>query len=199
MTGLSEQAKELIPQARIVSFEGWPSLTREGRDRLQTADDNSQYLTDEDLSIVTERVLSKERDAKARSIDTIAVVKQLRDQAADIVDEARAGVLESFPGILDPGGGLYPPMRAAACWRDFWQFLRCITYGIAGQQVQYTSAPGLAAMELLYEELKVPLPAMVKGIEGVKMASLRRFDLATQAAIAPYFDHLIAQLSAFLK
>ena len=199
MTGLSERAKELIPQARIVSVESWSSLTHEGRDRLQTADDNSQYLTDEDLSIVARGVPSKESEASAEPVDRIAVVKQLRDQAAAIVDEARAGVLEAFPGILEPSGGLYPPMRAEACWRDFWQFLRCITYGIAGQQVQYTSASGLAAMELLYEELKVPLPAMVKGIEGVKTASLKRFDAETGTAIAPYFAHLMAQLSAFVK
>ena len=199
MTGLTERAKELIPQARIVSFANWDGLSDEARDRLQAADDNSQYLTDEDLAIVAKTVPSTGSDAALEQTDTIAVVTMLRDQAASIVDEARAGVLNAFPGILEPGGGLYPPIRADACWRDFWQFLRCITYGIAGQQVQYTSPKGLAAMELLYEELQVPLPAMVKGLEGIKAASLGRFDAATGEAIAPYFDHLIAQLSAFVK
>lgn len=202
MTGLSDRAKELIPQARIVSLEHWPGLSHQARMRLQAADDNSQYLTDEDLSIIADSVLAKESeptDSAVDTIDTTAVVQQLRDQAPSIVDEARAGVLSAFPGILEPGGGLYPPVRADACWRDFWQFLRCITYGIAGHQIQYTSPPGLAAMELLYEELKVPLPAMVKGLEGVKSASLKRFDEETQRAIAPYFDHLISQLSTFIK
>ena len=199
MTGLSDRAKELIPQARIVSLEHWPGLSPQARSRLQAADDNSQYLSDEDLSIVADSVLSEGSEPKESAVDTIAVVKQLRDQAPDIVDEARADVLDTFPNILEPGGGLYPPARADACWRDFWQFLRCITYGIAGHQLQYTSPPGLAAMELLYEELKVPLPAMVKGLEGVKAASLERFDEETKSAIVPYFDHLIAQLSAFIK
>lgn len=202
MTGLSERAKELIPQARIVSFENWPRLSTEAKDRLQTADDNSQYLTDEELSLVAQTDLSnlsKGGQTDATQIDTIAVVKQLRDQAANIVDEARADVLTAFPDILKPGGGLYPPMRAEACWRDFWQFLRCITYGIAGQKIQYTSSTGLAAMELLYEELQVPLPAMVAGLKGIKSASLSRFDTKTGEAIAPYFDHLITQLSAFVK
>lgn len=199
MTGLSDRAKELIPQARIVSLEHWPGLSHEARARLQAADDNSQYLTDEDLSIVADSVSAEASEPEDSAVDTVAVVKLLRDQAPSIVDEARAGVLEAFPDILEPGGGLYPPARADACWRDFWQFLRCITYGIAGHQRQYTSPPGLAAMELLYEELKVPLPAMVKGLEGVKSASLKRFDEETQRAIAPYFDHLIAQLSTFIK
>ncbi len=199
MVGLSERAKELIPQAKIVSFANWPGLSDEAKAHLQTADDNSQYLTDEELTLIAQTAPSKDSQTDATSVDTIAVVKQLRDQAANIVDEARADVLTAFPDILKPGGGLYPPLRAEACWRDFWQFLRCITYGIAGQQRHYTSSPGLSAMELLYEELQVPLPAMVAGLKGIKAASLKRFDAQTGEAIAPYFDHLIAQLSAFIK
>lgn len=188
---LSDRAKQLIPQARIVSFAEWDGVADGVADsaiaRLQTADDEKRYPSDEDLRAIA-----------AVGVDAIAAVKQLRDQAADIVDEARAGVLQTFPGILEPGGGLYPPMRAEACWRDFWHFLRCITYGIAGQQQAYTSPAGLAAMEQLYEELQVPLPAMVEGLKGIKKASLKRFSASAQPALAPYFDHLIAQLSAFL-
>jgi hypothetical protein len=121
----------------------------------------------------------------------------LRDQVVEIVDEARAGVLVRFPSILEPGGGLYPPERADACWRDFWQFLRCITYGIAGQQTQYTSESGLHHMRLLYEELHVPLDAMVLGLEGIKSASLKRVPLEQQSELAPYFDHLTQQLDRF--
>ncbi|PZO12719.1 MAG: hypothetical protein DCF25_17100 [Leptolyngbya foveolarum] len=130
MTGLIERAKELIPQARIVSFANWPELSAEAKAHLQTADDNSQYLTDAELTLIAKTAPSKDSQTAAASLDTIAVVKQLRDQAASIVDEARADVLTAFPDILEPGGGLYPPIRAEACWRDFWQFLRCITYGI---------------------------------------------------------------------
>ncbi|MEO0770399.1 MAG: hypothetical protein AAFY72_13390, partial [Cyanobacteria bacterium J06649_4] len=135
----------------------------------------------------------------AVSLAPEAVVTTLREQAADIVDEARAVVLTSFPNILEPGGGLYPSMRAEACWRDFWQFLRCISYGIAGQQHHYTSTAGLEAMEQLYEELQVPLPAMVAGLIGIKRASLKRFPFETYPALSPYFDHLIARLSTFVK
>ena len=54
-------------------------------------------------------------------------------------------------------------------------------------------------MEQLYQELQVPLPAMVTGLIGIKKASLRRFPAASHAALAPYFDHLIARLSTFVK
>lgn len=193
MNELSDRAKQLILKARIMSFDGWAELTPEAIRRLQAADDESRYLTDEDLTIISSAIST----GNSTGLDTVTVVKQLRDQAADIVDEARGGVLTAFPGILETGGGLYPPMRAAACWRDFWQFLRCITYGIAGQHDDYTSPNGLVAMEQLYEELQVPLPAMIKGLQGIKQASLNRLPRETQASLAPYFDHLIDRLSRF--
>ncbi len=33
-------------------------------------------------------------------------------------------VLGRFPGITEPGGGLYPAARSDACWRDFCAFLQ---------------------------------------------------------------------------
>ncbi|MGB3292841.1 MAG: phycobilisome protein [Phormidesmis sp.] len=197
MNALSERAKQLIPKARIVSFDGWTTVGEEAIARLQSADDEKQYLSDQDLTAISEEIVFADSAFSATSLNPSAVVKQLRDQAPDIVNEARAEVLQSFPGILEPGGGLYPPLRADACWRDFWHFLRCITYGIAGQRQHYTSPEGLAAMKQLYAELSVPLPAMVTGVKGIKKASLSRFPDEDYAAIAPYFDHLITQLSSF--
>ncbi|MEM9816615.1 MAG: phycobilisome protein, partial [Cyanobacteria bacterium P01_D01_bin.6] len=86
--------------------------------------------------------------------------------------------------------------RADACWRDFWHFLRCITYGIAGRRTDYTSPDGLHHMQVLYQELQVPLDAMVVGLEGIKQASLKRLG-TTSVELAPYFDHLIIQLKQF--
>ena len=194
MNGLSERAQALIPKARIVSFVGWNDVGEGAIARLQTADDEKKYLSDDDLEIVSKSATSLDTELSAT-----AVVKQLRDQAADIVEEARAGVLQSFPGILEPGGGLYPAARAEACWRDFWHFLRCITYGIAGGHIEYTSAEGLKAMEQLYEELQVPLPAMVEGLKNIKKVSLSRFPTERHQALAPYFDHLTERLASFVE
>ena len=120
-----------------------------------------------------------------------------RDRVVEIVDEARAEVFAQFPHIAEPGGGLYPPERAEACWRDFWHYLRPITYGLAGGQPEYTSAPGLASMKILYQELQVPLDAMIVGLEGIKTASLSRIEPSEHAIVSPYFDHLINQLKSF--
>lgn len=191
MVQLSAKAKELIPKARIVSFESWQNTHPEKAIAIfQAADDDRVYLTDEDLQQI--QALSPQTSS------LIPVAQMLRDRITEIVDEARAQVLQQFPGITEPGGGLYPPFRAEACWRDFWHFTRCITYGIVGGSSQFTSNEGLGYMKLLYEELQVPLDAMVLGLEGIKVASLQRVEPQQQELLSPYFDHLIQQLSRFL-
>ncbi|WP_088243334.1 phycobilisome protein [Calothrix rhizosoleniae] len=190
MVQLSAKAKELIAKARIVGFASWQTTHPQTAIAIfQAADDEGRYLTDEDLQQI--QVLSPGTSV------LIPVAKMLRDCITEIVDEARAKVLQAFPNILQPGGGLYPPFRAEACWRDFWHFSRCINYGIAGGSHQFTSEQGLGYMKLLYEELNVPLDAMVLGLEGIKIASLQRVEPEQQRNLAPYFDHLIYQLSHF--
>ncbi len=187
---LSEKVRELIQNARIVSFATWQNTHPAAAiQHFQAADDQRRYLTDEDLQQI--------QQIAPATTALIPVVQQLRDRVSEIVDEARTEVLTSFPNITQPGGGLYPPARADACWRDFWHFLRCITYGIAGQHTDYTSAEGLHYMQLLYQELQVPLDAMVLGLEGIKTASLKRVEQEQQATLAPYFAHLIEQLKQF--
>ena len=52
-------------------------------------------------------------------------------------------------------------------------------------------------MNLLYQELQVPLDAMVVGLEGVKAASLKRIDPQYHAQLVLCFDQLIDQLRKF--
>ena len=186
----SDRVLDLIQKARIVSFSTWHDThSAEAIQRFQAADDERRYLTDEDLQQITA--------IAPDSSELMSIVQLLRDRVTEIVDEARAGVLESFPDITEPGGGLYPAERASACWRDFWHFLRCITYGIAGHRADYTSPEGLHYMQLLYQELQVPLDAMVVGLEGIKSASLKRIESKEPETLAPYFDQLIEQLKQF--
>lgn len=190
MTQITEKVKELIIKARIVSFAKWGE-THPGAaiEIFQAADDAGRYLTDEDLQQI--------ETLAPNNSELIPVVKLLRDRITEIVDEAREQVLTTYPDITQPGGGLYPQERAAACWRDFWHFLRCISYGIAGEHSDYTSSTGLHYMKLLYEELKVPLDAMVVGLEGIKTASLKRCDTYPAEVLSPYFDHLITKMASF--
>lgn len=187
---ISDKVRELIKKSRIVSFANWQDIyDPQLIEYLQAADDQGRYLTDADLQEMQEL-----EPAIAKYIPT---VKILRDQVNEIVNEARAEVLQAFPQITQMGGGLYPSVRADACWRDFWHFLRCITYAIAGQRADYLSESGLQYMNLLYQELQVPLDAMVVGLEGIKTACLSRVESDRRSEIAPYFDCLIEQLKQF--
>ncbi|MEM7725072.1 MAG: phycobilisome protein [Cyanobacteria bacterium P01_A01_bin.45] len=203
MAQLSQKVQELITKARIVSFAQWNATHPEEAIQLfQTADDQGTYLTKEDLQQL--------RKLAPKSTDFFDVVQLFADSTdnstettitnnliTDIVNEAREQLLAKYPDITQPGGGLYPPVRAEACWRDFWHFLRCISYGIAGKHVQYTSEQGLYYMELLYQELQVPLDAMIVGLEGIKDATLKRVKVDKRDSLSPYFDHLIEKLSEF--
>lgn len=187
---LSERAKELIVKSRIVSFSSWKDTYSDDIISIfQSADDQGRYLTDED----SEKI-------KALSVSTILGLEKaqlLRDNATDIVNKARQQVLATFPNITEPRGDLYPPARAEACWRDYWHFLRCITYGIASGKTEYTSQEGLENMQLLYEEMRVPLEAMVLGLENLKVFGLLEFKEKDQAELSPYFEHLILAMKQF--
>ena len=185
---LSDKVKELIAKSRIVSFD-WQDYPESVVNIFQQADDESRYLTDEDIEQI---------QAIAPNLaPNLAQGKVLRDRVVEIVSDARAVVLDANPGITEPGGGLYPPLRAEACWRDFWHFLRCISYGVSGQRIDYTSDRGLNYMEQLYQELEVPFDAMILGLEQLKVFSLKHFEPATQDELKPYFDRLIQSMSQF--
>ncbi|PSF39079.1 phycobilisome protein [Aphanothece hegewaldii CCALA 016] len=187
---LSERAKELIVKSRIVSFSHWKdSYSDEVISIFQKADDQGIYLSDSDSEHI--KMLSPE------TATGLAKAQLLRDKAPEIIAKARQKVLETFPNITEPGGDLYPPARAEACWRDYWHFLRCITYGIAASKIEYTSQEGLNNMQLLYEELRVPLEAMVLGLSNLKVFGLQEFTEDEQVNLSPYFEHLISAMKQF--
>ena len=185
---LSEKVKELIAKSRIVSFD-WQEYPEPLVATFQQADNQGRYLTDVDIAAI--------KGIAPNLHDGLMQGKVLRDNVNEIVSNARAVVLDANPGITEPGGGLYPQMRAEACWRDFWHFLRCISYGVSGRRLDYISDRGLQYMEQLYQELQVPLPAMLLGLEQLKVFSLRHFDSSQQKELEPYFDCLIDSMSKF--
>lgn len=187
---LTERAKQLIPLSRIVSFAAWKNhYPASVIEIFQQADDQGRYLTDQDLEQIATLI--------PESLSALESARLLRDKADTIIDSARQKVLDEYSGITDIDGDLYPPARAQACWRDFWHFLRCITYGIAGSCIPFTSSEGLKNMQLLYQELKVPLPAMLVGLESLKTFGLEEFNPEQQIELSSYFNHLIEAMRRF--
>ena len=186
---LTEKVKELIQKSRIVSFDKWQNYSPKAVDIFRQADEERRYLTDDDIS--------KLESIMPELSTNLEQGKLLRDNVATIVSQAREVVIRANPLLIEPGGGLYPPVRAEACWRDFWHFLRCITYGIGGQNLNYISDRGLDYMEQLYRELEVPLEAMILGLEQLKFFSLAEFDTAQRCELEPYFDRLIESMRRF--
>lgn len=79
-----------------------------------------------------------------------------------LVKSARLAIEVEFPGIVEPGGALYPPERARACWRDLGQFLAAASaVESVGGRIRPESIDKLTA---LYKELNVPLDAMLRGL-----------------------------------
>ena len=114
---LSERAKQLIPEARIVSFATQKNLySDEVIAIFKEADNQSRYLIDEDL----ERLKNLEPNLYL----TLEKARSLREQAPNLVADTRKKILADFPHITELGNDLYPPKRAEACWRDFWHFLQ---------------------------------------------------------------------------
>jgi Phycobilisome protein len=188
---MTDAIRDLILKARIMDFSRWhPGHPSASIALFQLADDERRYLTDPELALIVELA--------PKLTGLVPVVRVLRDQATEIVDEARSKVLEKYPGIVDPNGALFPAERAEACWRDFWHFLRSVTYGLAGGQREFTSQMGLHYMEALYQQMMVPLDAMVTGLVNLKGASLERVeDQGTRAIVGAYFDTLILHLDHF--
>ena len=189
-TEIAEKTRELASKAKVINFAEWDNLySQEVLQIFEQADTERRYLDNADLQKL--QVLKPELQA------TLEVTRTLRDEVIEIVFDAHASLLSQFPTIAEPGGDLYPPVRAESCLRDLWHFLRYTTYGIAAQNKQFSSPEGLRYLELLYQELHVPLDAMILGLVSLKVASLLRCPGEQYAEIEVYFDHLIGELKRF--
>lgn len=185
---LSARALALIPKARILGLPGDPRLSAAQRTIFAEADELRRQLLPDELDNLNGNPRSAAR-----------LVGILQPEAEALVARARSQLLEEQPELIQAGGGLYPPFRAAACWRDLWQFLRCVLYGAASGIVDFTSPRGVQAMELLYQELHVPLGAMVRGLELLKQHTMTICPIQqpTGDTVVACFDHLIGSLQGF--
>ena len=183
---LSSRALNLIPKANLLGLPGDPRLSAEHRSIFADANEQRRHLRANELYKFS-GLDGNEADAVGR----------LQPKAKLLVDHARRQLLTRQPGLVESGGALYPPYRAEACWRDLWQFQRCIFYGSACGIEDFTSPRGVKAMRLLYKELRVPLKAMVQGLLLLRNETLAACEWQSHPALQGSFSHLIDILSSF--
>ena len=185
-----EQIRSLAQRAQIFGLPDRQSLSTDLRAILTNANSESRLLTEEEINCVCHH-----------SGVTPSPLIQLQTQVPDLVDKAREALLAQQPGLVRPGGALFPQERADACWRDCFHFLRISLYAVAAGESNFTDPSGLNAMEELYSILKVPVPALL-----IALTHLR--DLACEAysrersnhdedLLKSALNHLIKKMSAF--
>lgn len=120
----------------------------------------------------------------------------IRIHTPSAIQKARAVIIAEFPGIDQPGGGLYPEFRAKACWRDLNEFARVVAYGAAcGTGV--LSTRGVEIMKQMYDELQVPLEAMKRGVQVMADEIFKRCEQEEAVHVGAAFAELLEVLETF--
>lgn len=158
---MNERLKQLTDKARILGLTYDQSLPQSIRVIIQQADADARPLNDDELDIIC-------------SFSTINAknLRRLQSKTPLIVTSAKSQLLREDPGIVLPGGALYPEARAEACWRDCWHFLRVTMYAVATGRPAFTHHLGVQGLSDLYQELAVPISSMALAIGFLKAEAL---------------------------
>lgn len=119
--------------------------------------------------LLTEKALPENADIPAVAIVALSTIS-MRMQAT--VSAGRRAVLRTFPGITDVGGKLYPVARSEACWRDLLAFARIVGYMCAVGSGDNLSSRGIEVLRQVYDELDVPVDAVLVGVNGMRDQAL---------------------------
>ena len=177
--------KTLVQTAQVQGLSLNQELPQATRSILERADQAQRQLSSDELTTI----------CQVSGIDG-SLADQLIHRSDQLVNQARAHLIETQPHLVQPGGALHPEDRADACWRDCWNFLRVITYAVACNQSCFTNPSGMAALRELYRRMNVPIEGMnialgqlkEKALEGVSRSNDRQL-------IRDCFQHLHAELN----
>lgn len=177
--------QQLIRAARVQGLSKDGTLPSEVRTLIEAADQAQRHLTDQELVQIC---------AVSDADHQVAI--QLQHRADALVDQARSRLLNEQPDLVKPGGALHPSERAAACWRDCWQFFRVIIYAYACDRPDFTDPEGMAALRQLYQRMKVPVVGLniaLEQLEALSVTDLTDADALT--ALTTAFRHLRIELN----
>lgn len=115
--------------------------------------------------VLTGDAVPKDADVPAAAV---AATTLLAMRSSEAIASGRRAVLRSFPGIAEPGGKLYPAARSDACWRDLYAFVRIVGYLCALGSSTGLSTRGFDVLRQVYDELDVPVDAVIVGVRGIR-------------------------------
>ena len=177
--------QQLIRAARVQGLSQDATLPAAIRTLIGAAYQAQRQLTDQELLQIC-----------AASDADHEVANQLQHRADALVDEARRRLLSAQPDLVKPGGALHPSERAAACWRDCWQFFRVIIYSYVCGRPAFTDPEGMAALRQLYQRMNVPLLGLNIALEQLEALSVRELtDAVARTALTAAFRHLRIELN----
>ena len=177
--------QQLIQAARVQGLSQDATLPSAIRTLIGAADQAQRQLTDQELLQIC-----------AASDADHEVANQLQHRADALVDEARRRLLNAQPDLVKPGGALHPSERAAACWRDCWQFFRVIVYSYVCCRPDFTDPAGMAALRQLYQHMNVPVLGLNIALEQLEALSVRNLtDSVARTALTAAFRHLRIELN----
>ena len=177
--------KTLVQTAQVQGLSLNQDLPQATRRILERADQAQRQLTSEELATI----------CQASGIDH-SLPSSLIQRSDQLVNQARAHLIETQPHLVQPGGALHPQDRAEACWRDCWNFLRVVIYAVACNQSCFTNPSGMAALRELYRRMNVPIEGMNIALVQLKKLALEGFSQSNeQQLISDCFQHLSDQLN----
>ncbi|AHF62872.1 putative phycobilisome polypeptide [Synechococcus sp. WH 8109] len=177
--------KTLVQTAQVQGLSLNQELPQATRSILERADQAQRQLSSDELTTI----------CQVSGIDG-SIADNLIQRSDQLVNQARAHLIETQPHLVQPGGALHPEDRADACWRDCWNFLRVITYAVACNQSCFTNPSGMAALRELYRRMNVPIEGMNIALGQLKENALEGVSRSNdRQLIRDCFQHLHAELN----
>lgn len=185
---MDERLKQLRAEARILGLMYDQSLPSSIRERIQQADTEARPLSGHDLGVIC--------SFTAVNADHL---QRLQSNTPLIVASAKSRLLLEDPGLILPGGALYPEARAEACWRDCWHFLRVTIYAVAAGRPAFTHLPGVKGLGVLYRELAVPISSMALAIGFLKAEALSDYSTYSSPSDASLLGEALLHLEQMIQ
>ena len=177
--------KTLVQTAQVQGLSLNQDLPQATRSILERADQAQRQLSSDELTTI----------CQVSGID-VSLADNLIQRSDQLVNQARAHLIETQPDLVQLGGTLHPQDRAEACWRDCWNFLRVIIYAVACNQSCFTNPSGMAALRELYRRMNVPIEGMNIALIQLKKLALEGVSRSNdRQLISDCFQHLRDQLN----